>query len=123
MSVLLRTEIVHLLTDIVFWGRRTGEHISGLSEEEFVADTKCSDAVCWCFVCIGEAASRIRQIDPEFVRLNPELQLNSAVAMPHRLAHGYDGLDLFVVWRSAIVSIPALVASIDALLQERVSHK
>ncbi|WP_170314675.1 HepT-like ribonuclease domain-containing protein [Aquibium carbonis] len=114
---------MQLLDDMVFWGRRTSDHISGLSEEEFVADTKSCDAVCWCFVCIGEAASRIRQIDPEFVQLNPELHLNSAVAMRHRLAHGYDGLDLFVVWRSAIVSIPALVASIDALLQERASYR
>lgn len=119
MNALPSAEVRQLLEDMVSWGRRTGYHVSGFNEEEFIADPKCCDAVCWCFVCIGEAASRIRQIDAEFVRLHPDLHLNSAVGMRHRLAHGYDGLDLFVVWRSATVSIPALVASNDAVLRKR----
>ncbi|MDN2579167.1 HepT-like ribonuclease domain-containing protein [Aquibium sp. ELW1220] len=122
MSGQIRADVVQLLEDMVFWGRRTGDHIDGLDEDAFVADQKCCDAVCWCFVCIGEAASRIRQIDAEFVRLNPDLHLNSAVAMRHRLAHGYDGLDLFVVWRSATDSIPSMVASIEAKLRSRIGR-
>ena len=66
MTYRLDEETVALLRDVVFWGNRLARHLQGVDERRFLADELISDACCWCLVCIGEAAGRIRQLRPDF---------------------------------------------------------
>ncbi|MGN6585438.1 MAG: HepT-like ribonuclease domain-containing protein [Rhizobiaceae bacterium] len=102
-------ETAALLRDIVFWGNRLARHLQGLDEARFLAEELICDACCWCMVCIGEAAGRIRQLRPDFSDLHPDFELAKAYAMRNRLAHGYDALDLGLLWEAATVSVPIFV--------------
>jgi uncharacterized protein with HEPN domain len=102
-------EVRALLQDIVFWGTRLSQHLHGVDEKQFVADELLCDACCWCMVCIGEAAGRIRQLRPELSDRHPKFELARAYAMRNRLAHGYDALDRGILWQAATISIPVFV--------------
>jgi uncharacterized protein with HEPN domain len=101
-------EIRYLLHDIVFWGSRLEMHIEGLDSQRFASDSRACDAVCWCILCIGEAAGGVRRRQPDMMFQYPELQLSKAYAMRNRLAHDYAGIDVGVVWQAATVSVPQL---------------
>jgi uncharacterized protein with HEPN domain len=104
-----REEAAALLRDIVFWGTRLTHHLRNVDEPRFLSDTLLSDACCWSMICIGEAAGRIRQLHPDFSERYPNFELAKAYAMRNRLAHGYDALDLGLLWEAATVSVPLFV--------------
>lgn len=104
------------LEQILFWGRRLREHCDGIEQEAFLADEKSIDAACWCISCIGEAASRILQIDSDVEKTNPELELAAAYGMRNKLAHGYYNLDDEQIWYSATVSVPTLMQKVEQAL-------
>jgi uncharacterized protein with HEPN domain len=109
-------EIARLLADIVHWGERLIQHTSALTYAQFSTDQSRVDAVCWCIACIGEAAGKIRQIAPEFAAQNADIELSNAYAMRNRISHGYQALDLDVIWETANRSIPRLVRAASAKL-------
>lgn len=103
------TETQALLEDIVVWGDRLARHLTAIDEKAFYKSPLICDAACWCIVCIGEAAGRIRQFRPDIAQRHAGLELAKAYAMRNRLAHGYDTLDVGLLWFSATESVPALV--------------
>jgi uncharacterized protein with HEPN domain len=109
-------ETTALLRDIVFWGDRLARHLTGVDEVGFAADAVVCDASCWCMMCIGEAAGRIRRLHPNILDHHPGFELAKAYAMRNRLAHGYDALDLGLLWEAATVSVPALLQHVQFAL-------
>jgi uncharacterized protein with HEPN domain len=109
-------EIDRLLADIVHWGERLFQHTSALTYAQFSIDQSRVDAVCWCISCIGEAAGKIRQISPEFAAQNTDLELSNAYAMRNRITHGYQALDLDLIWETVNRSIPRLVKAASTKL-------
>lgn len=62
---------------------------------------------------IGEAASRVpRDIQARHVAI-PWIDI---VGMRHRIVHGYDTLDLNVLWDTATRNLPPLIAALEAAL-------
>ena len=100
-----------LLLDIVYWGERLAAHVRGLTEADFAGNGIVSDAVCWCLLCIGEAAGALHRVNPKLISADPALELMKAYGMRNRLAHDYGGIDLGVVWLAATVSLPEMVAA------------
>ena len=62
-----------LLLDIVEWGERLEGHIQGVAAGEFLRNTLLQDAVCRCLEVIGEAAGRLRALDPGLQQRHPDL--------------------------------------------------
>lgn len=62
---------------------------------------------------VGEAASRV---SPEIQRRNPEIPWVDVIGMRHRLIHGYDAVDLDVLWATVKEDLPVLVKRLDGLL-------
>lgn len=100
-----------LLSDIVYWGERRAAYVEGLTEADFAVNGIASNAVCWCLLCIGEAAGALHRINPALISADPSLELMKANGMRNRLAHDYGGIDLGVVWVAATVSVPEMVAA------------
>ncbi|MCX5769245.1 MAG: DUF86 domain-containing protein [Candidatus Hydrogenedentes bacterium] len=65
---------------------------------------------------VGEAASRVSLATRS---LQPHIPWNEIVAARNRLVHGYDQVDLDVLWRIVAVELPPLIQQLEALLAGR----
>jgi uncharacterized protein with HEPN domain len=92
---------------------RCRHYISGLSEEDFIADTKTIDAVARNLEIIGEAAARV----PEPVReAHPLVPWQSLAEIRHILIHEYHSVDPDILWRTVTGDLPPLVVMLQAVL-------
>jgi len=105
--------VAERLSHILMWGRRVASYFRGMSFEVFAADTKTQDAVIRCLEVIGEAASHILKVEPDFEVRYPQLELAAAYRAQNRTSHGYGSVDLAVIWRTATVDCPAMVAKVE----------
>ena len=102
------------LRDIVEATRIVRSYVAGKTQDHFLADPILQDAVVRRLEIIAEAA---RRISPEGRRAMPELPWARMVAMRNRIIHGYDEVDLGIVWETVANDLPALAAALDAALQ------
>jgi uncharacterized protein with HEPN domain len=63
---------------------------------------------------IGEAASRV---PAELQSRHPTLPWRQAIGARNRLIHGYDFVDLDVLWEIVATDLPALVPQIEQILK------
>jgi uncharacterized protein with HEPN domain len=62
---------------------------------------------------VGEAADRV----PQGVRdMYPDIPWPQMVALRNRLIHGYDAVDLDVLWQIIVQDLPPLVAALEGIL-------
>ena len=64
-------------------------------------DKRTQQAVVMSLVIIGEASARIMDRHSEFIADNPEISWRGMRGMRNRVAHGYFGINLDVVWDTA----------------------
>lgn len=64
---------------------------------------------------IGEAANRVA---PETRQRYPQIPWRQAIGFRNRLIHGYDSVDLDVVWQVLTRDLPSLRAELDRILAE-----
>jgi uncharacterized protein with HEPN domain len=81
-------------------------YISGRSKQDFTTDLQLQDAVIRRLSMIGEASKRVWQNTCNNLITIPWSAING---MRNRLVHEYDGIDLDVVWDTAITSLPMLI--------------
>lgn len=101
------------LADVLKASRQIRKFVGEKTFEEFSQDNLTQSAVLHQFAIVGEAAGRV---STPFVIDHPELPWRQMVGMRNRVIHGYDDIDLEVVWEAICVSIPALIALIEPLL-------
>lgn len=65
---------------------------------------------------VGEAASRISD---ECRAMNPQIPWREVASMRNRLAHGYDAVDLDVLWDTIGEDLPALIGQLESVLENR----
>jgi uncharacterized protein with HEPN domain len=88
-------------------------YIAGKTQEEFLADTLCQDAVIRRLEIIGEAARRLSR---EARTTLPGLTWNAMIGMRNILIHEYDDVDLTIVWDTVKTGLPILIKSIEPLV-------
>lgn len=89
--------------------------VEGMSKEDFLADKRTQQAVVMSLVIIGEAAARIMDKHSEFIADNPEIPWRGMRGMRNRVAHGYFGVNLDVVWDTTQTALPDLLLLLERL--------
>lgn len=105
--------IRHLLEAIAECRRFT----AGMTAEQFGADTRTLKAVVWNLTIMGEAA---RQIPPEIVTAYPEIPWAVIRGMRNHIVHGYDVIDVGIVWNVVQDRLQPLVPVLERIEKEAV---
>ncbi len=103
------------LTDIVSSARLILTYVEGVRREQFIRDTRLQDSVIRRIEIIGEA---VRRLSSEFREQHPNVPWRAMMGMRNRMIHGYDDIDMDVVWDTAQDSIPRLLSMIEPLTRE-----
>jgi uncharacterized protein with HEPN domain len=104
--------LIHILQAI----ERVERYTLGLNEAQFTANEMIQDAVIRNFEVIGEAANNIQRADATFAAAHSEIPWQVMYTMRNRLTHGYDKIDLAIVWQSIRKDLPALHALVKTAL-------
>ncbi len=93
------------LQDIIEAAANIAEDISGLGQEQCLANRTVRDAVARIRTVIGEACAKI---SPELRERHPEIPWPEVIAFRNILVHSYFGIDWDIVWTAASQEAPEL---------------
>lgn len=93
----------HILAAI----ERIERHTADVDELGFLSSELIQDAVIRNLEVVGEAANNILRVDAAFADAHGEIPWLVMYAMRNRLSHGYDKVDLEMVWRNETSSGPS----------------
>ena len=94
-----------LLLSIIKHCEKIAEKMDGLTREAFDRDEDVVQIICFNILQIGELA---KNFDPEFIKRYDQVPWRQIKGMRDKVAHGYDTIDLEVVWNTALSDIPPL---------------
>ena len=104
------------LTHIEEVVQRINRWVQGISREEFLGDELRQSAIMRQLEIIGEATGRLTS---EFLQAHADvLPWNVMKSMRNVLIHGYDEVDIEIVWTTATEDIPQIHAPLQKLLSE-----
>jgi len=87
--------------------------VRGRTREDVEGDRVVSLALVRLLEIVGEAANRIPPSDRD---RHPQVPWAQVIGLRNRLAHGYDRVDLDIVWQIVTRHLPLLVAELDNIL-------
>ena len=90
-------------------------YVSGMSFEDFCADTRTVDAVVRNLEIIGEAS---RGIPDDKKLLKPEIDWAAIRGLRNRIVHEYFGLSLSVIWAIVQTDLPVLAQQLSSWSNE-----
>lgn len=93
---------------------RIGRYTAGMDEAAFLANELVQDAVIRNIEIIGEASNHIQRAAPHFAAAHDDVPWLVMVAMRNRVAHGYETVDMPIVWKTIRGDLPALHARVAA---------
>jgi uncharacterized protein with HEPN domain len=85
----------------------------GMIQEDFVGDERTQYAVIALLEIIGEAASKV---GPDFKQAHPDVPWRELTGLRNHLIHGYDVVDLDIVWRTVQEDLPRLSETLAGLV-------
>jgi len=85
----------------------------GMSQAGFSEDERTQYAVIALLEIIGEAASRV---EADFRQTHTEVPWRELIGLRNHLIHGYDVVDLDIVWRTIQEDLPQLTEALAGLL-------
>ena len=106
---------IALLMDMAAAAERIIAFTEGMDEVSFEEDSRTHLAVQHQIMVIGEAAKRLSS---EFQNEIDEIPWSAVARMRDRLIHGYDTVDLEVVWETVQRNIPDLLRAIRERLTD-----
>lgn len=91
------------------------DFLSGLSKQQFLADRRTQNAVVMSLIVVGEAATKVMDLHPEFAASHPCIPWRQMRGMRNRITHGYFEVDFDMVWDTVTTSLPELVQQLSSL--------
>ena len=94
---------------------RIDRYTADLDEVGFLQSEMVQDAVLRNIEIIGEASNNIERVAPDFAAQNDDIPWLLMYTMRNRVSHGYDKVDLALVWKTIQRDLPALYAQVKTL--------
>lgn len=91
---------------------RIGRYAADMDEAAFLSSELVQDAVIRNIETIGEAANSIQRVAPAFAAQHDDIPWQVMYTMRNRVSHGYDKVDLEIVWKTIQGDLPGLQAQI-----------
>ena len=104
-----------LLWDTLRSAREVVAFTDGVSREAYLEDLMRQRAVERSIEIVGEAA---RGLSKPLRDAYPEIEWRPIMATRHILAHDYATVSPSLVWRIAVVHVPALIPMLEAILPD-----
>jgi len=82
--------------DILLAAKALQDFVAGMSHDEFLSDFKTQCAVLHQIMVLGEATKRL---STDFKAAHSEMPWDDIAGMRDRCVHGYDQVDLEIVWQ------------------------
>lgn len=108
-------DVQDYLRDMLAETRIARELVEGIGFDEFTADLRTHRAVIRTLEVIGEAAARV---PPDIRARFSEVPWRDIAAARNRLIHGYDRVDMELVWDMVRVDLPVLQPALERILSE-----
>jgi uncharacterized protein with HEPN domain len=103
--------IAHILMAI----ERIDRYTADMQMSAFLESDLVQDAVIRNMEIVGEAANNIQRVDPSFAASHAHIPWQVMYTMRNRLTHGYEKVDLEIVWKTIQHDLPVLYKQIKAL--------
>ena len=94
---------------------RIERYTEDMSEAMFLSSEMAQDAVLRNIEIIGEASNNIRRVDSAFTARHGDIPWQVMYRMRNRVSHGYNAVNLEIVWKTLQDDLPLLRAQITAL--------
>ncbi len=85
--------------------------------ETLEKDEQAQDAVIRTIAVIGEAASRIQKMAPEFITSHPEIPWGQMRGIRNKVVHDYFDVAWGIVWNTVKEDFPQLLEQISSLMR------
>ena len=97
---------------------RIDRYTACLDELGFLGNELVQDAVIRNIEVIGEASNNIQRADSVFAARHSDIPWQIMYTMRNRVSHGYDTIDLEIVWQTIQRDLPGLGAQIQRALAD-----
>ena len=87
----------------------------GRSASDLDSDRTLRYALLHVVCIIGEAAERLSH---ECRSRHSDIPWNVVIGMRNRLIHGYDVVDVDILWDTVVMDLPALIVSLEKVIEE-----
>ena len=95
-------------------------YVENMGKDDFLSDKRTQQAVVMNLIIIGEAATKVMDLNVEFVASHLEIPWRSMRGMRNRIAHGYFDINLDVVWDTVQTALPELLERLPAIRQDAI---
>ena len=111
----MKDEYLVYVQDIVDAMSRSRSFVAGMDFQDFEQDIRTVYAVTRALEIIGEACKRV----PEEIREEyPTIPWRAMAGMRDRLIHGYNNVNLTLVWETVYTQIPKLQPLFEQIVEE-----
>lgn len=105
-----------LLADMLDHAREAMSFCAGKTRSDLDSDRKLALALVTLILIIGEAANRVPK---EEQTLHPWIPWKQIIGTRNRLIHGYDRIDLDILWSIVSEDLPRLTEALERILSGR----
>lgn len=97
---------------------RIDRYTADMDEVAFLNSELVQDAVIRNIEIVGEASNNIQRVAPEFAAQHDNIPWLVMYTMRNRVSHGYDKVDLEIVWKTIQSDLPGLYQQVKTLVEE-----
>jgi len=102
------------LRHVLEYAREALDLIKGKQRADLEADRMLELALTRLLEIVGEAANRVSEERREEY---PQIPWRQIVGLRHRLIHGYDAVDLDILWDIIEQDLPPLIAALERIVE------